>query len=84
MQRGRCARAEPGYPDGMARVPVRWLLLALALALAGAAAYVVADGVVEALSLGLIGLATVVAVSAVFYAVGMSEDRERARDDQRR
>ena len=63
----------------MLRVAVPWLLVALALGVAGGVVYVLADGVVEALSLGIIGLAAVVAVSAVFYAVGVSEDRERDR-----
>ena len=64
----------------MARDATPWLLLALALAVAGGVVYVVADGVVEILGIGLIGIAAVVAVSGLFYAVGLSEDRERARD----
>jgi hypothetical protein len=64
----------------MARVAAPWLLLALALAVAGVVVYAVADGLVETLSLGIVGVAAVVAVSALFYAVGVSEDRERARD----
>lgn len=64
----------------MARDAAPWLLLALALAVAGAVLYVVADGLVETLSVGIFGIAGVVAVSALFYAVGLSEDRARARD----
>ena len=64
----------------MARDATPWLLFALALAVAGGVVYVVADGVVEILGIGLIGIAAVVAVSGLFYAVGLSEDRERARD----
>ena len=67
----------------MARDAAPWLLLALALAVAGGVLYVVTDGVVEILSIGLIGIAAVVAVSALFYAVGASEDRERARGRDR-
>jgi hypothetical protein len=63
----------------MARDAAPWLLLALALTVAGVVVYVVADGLVETLSLGIFGIAGVVAVSALFYAVGLSEDRERAR-----
>ena len=68
----------------MARDAAPWLLLALALAVAGTVVYVVADGLVETLSIGLFGIAGVVAVSGFFYAVGVSEDRERARDRGRR
>ncbi len=67
----------------MARDAAPWLLLALALAVAGGVLYVVADGLVETLSIGLFGIAGVVAVSALFYAVGVSEDRERARERRR-
>jgi hypothetical protein len=63
----------------MFRVSRPWLVLALALGMAGGATYALADGTVQTLSLGLIGLAVVVAVSALFYAVGVSEDRERER-----
>ena len=68
----------------MARDAAPWLLLALALAVVGTVVYVVADGLVETLSIGLFGIAGVVAVSGFFYAVGVSEDRERARDRGRR
>lgn len=64
----------------MARDAAPWLLLALALAVIGGVVYWVADGLVETLSIGIFGVAGVVAVSALFYAVGLSEDRERARE----
>ena len=67
-------------PVPMARDAAPWLLLALALAVAGGVLYVVTGGVVEILAIGLIGIAAVVAVSGMFYAIGLSEDRERARD----
>ncbi len=67
----------------MARDAAPWLLLALALAVAGLVLYAVADGLVETLSVGVVGIAGVVAVSALFYAVGLSEDRERARERER-
>jgi hypothetical protein len=63
----------------MLRVAVPWLLVALGLALAGGGLYAVTDGTVQALSIGIIGVAAVIAVSALFYAVGTSEDRERGR-----
>jgi hypothetical protein len=68
----------------MLRVATPWLLLALGLAVAGLVLYVVADGLLETLSIGVIGIAAVVAVSAFFYAVGVSEDRDRAREHARR
>ncbi len=64
----------------MARDAAPLLLLALALAVAGGVLYVVADGLVETLSIGIFGVAGVVAVSGLFYAVGVSEDRDRARE----
>ncbi len=67
----------------MSHLPVPWLLVALALAVAGAVASVVTDGTGAAIGLGLIGLAAVIAVSAVFYAVGISEERDRERDANR-
>lgn len=63
----------------MFRVSVPWLVIALLLGVAGGVTYAVADGLVATLSLGLIGLACVIAVAGVFYAVGVSEDRERDR-----
>lgn len=57
-----------------------------ALALAGAVVLVVTGsstaGVVAATM--LMGTAAVIAISLVFYAVGRSEDRERAAEAQRR
>ena len=63
----------------MLRVAFPWLILAAGLGVAGIVLYVVADDTLEALSLGIIGIAAVVAISAVFYAVGISEDRHRRR-----
>ena len=63
----------------MFRIAVPWLLVALGLAIAGAVLYALSDGTVQALSIGIIGVAVVVAVSALFYAVGTSEERERDR-----
>ncbi len=56
------------------------LLPALVPALIGVVVIVLADGdaVMTAIGAGLIGVAAVIAVAGVFYAVGRSEDRERA------
>ena len=55
-------------------------LLTVALVAAAAVVAVVADGVTAtAVSLGLIGVAGVLAVAGFFYAVGRSEDLERER-----
>jgi hypothetical protein len=67
----------------MSHLPVPWLLAALALAVGGVVALAVTDGAGQAVGLGLIGLAAVIAVSAVFYAVGISEERDRERDANR-
>jgi hypothetical protein len=55
---------------------------AAALVVAGiVCAVVIAGGAGQLLALVLIGLGLVVAVSLVFYEVGLSEDRERARTE---
>jgi uncharacterized membrane protein YuzA (DUF378 family) len=58
--------------------PLRILALAVVLLVAG-------DGTTaRAVGYGLVGLASVAGVSAAFYAVGLSEDRARAREEGRR
>jgi hypothetical protein len=54
--------------------------------LAGAAVAVVAGNTTAGLTAGmaLIGLSSVLLVSWVFYEVGLSEDRERAREQRGR
>ena len=58
----------------------------VALALAGAVVLLVTGSSTAgtAIAVVLIGTAAVVAVSLVFYAVGRSEDRERAAEAERR
>jgi hypothetical protein len=46
----------------------------------GLSAALAGGGVGQALAMVLIGLGLVLAVSLVFYEVGLSEDRERARE----
>jgi hypothetical protein len=61
--------------------PVRILGLAAVLLVAGAVVLLVGDGTTaRAAGFFLVGVAGVAAVSAAFYAVGLSEDRERARE----
>jgi hypothetical protein len=63
------------------------LLLVIAAVLACAAIAVLAAGsgtVADAIGLALAGIAGIAAVQAAFYAVGRSEDRERARESERR
>jgi hypothetical protein len=58
----------------------RLLSAGLALVLAGIVVAVLAEGTTAvAVALGLAGAGGVLLVSAVFYAVGRSEDEERAR-----
>lgn len=59
-----------------------WFGGAGGLVLAGAVcAVLVADGLGQILALVLIGLGLVLATALVFYEVGLSEDRERAREE---
>ena len=65
--------------------PVRLLVVAIVLFVAGAIVLVAGDGTTaRAIGYGLVGLASVAGVSAAFYAVGLSEDRARAREEGRR
>ena len=55
------------------------------LVIAGVAcAVLVPDGTGEVLTLALMGTGLIVATSLVFLEVGLSEDRERARERERR
>jgi hypothetical protein len=65
--------------------PVRILVLAIVLFVAGAVVLLAGDGTTaKAVGYALVGLASVAGVSAAFYAVGLSEDRARAREEGRR
>ena len=66
--------------------PVRLLAVAIVLFVAGAIVLLVGgDGTTaRAIGYALVGVASVAGVSAAFYAVGLSEDRERAREERRR
>jgi hypothetical protein len=59
---------------------MRQAAVPVALALAGAAVAVITGGSTAgtAVAVALVGFAGVVAVALVFYAVGRSEDRDRA------
>jgi hypothetical protein len=63
-----------------------WVIAVLVPLLAGAVVAVVAGDTTAGLAAGmaLIGLSSVLLVSWVFYEVGLSEDRERARDQRGR
>ena len=55
------------------------------LALAGALVLALISGIgAQATGAGLIGVALVLAIGLVFYEVGLSEDRERAREEAER
>jgi hypothetical protein len=67
------------------RARILWFGLAGALVVAGiACAVFVPDGTGEVLVLALAGSGLIVATSLVFLEVGLSEDRERARESERR
>ena len=78
---GPVAGPDPG--PGPAR-PVdrglRWLLIAAAACVAGSAVLIAVDGsnFVTFLGISLGGIAFVLGLAAAFYAIGRSEDRERA------
>ena len=55
----------------------------LALVVVGALLVVLGDGIVSIVGGGVIGVAAVLAVALVFLEVGLSEDRERAREQGR-
>jgi ABC-type transport system involved in cytochrome bd biosynthesis fused ATPase/permease subunit len=63
-----------------------WLIAVLVPLVAGAVVAVVAGNITAGLAAGmaLIGLSGVLLVSWVFYEVGLSEDRQRARERGRR
>lgn len=59
---------------------MRWLLVATGACIVGCAALIAVGGstLVTFLGISLGGIAFVLVLSAVFYAIGRSEDRERA------
>lgn len=70
--------------DDWRRRARRRFLVPLALLVVGVAIVLAFDGVAYAVGWGVIGLALVGAVSLFFLEIGLSEDRERAREQQRR
>jgi hypothetical protein len=64
---------------------MRWLLVATAACIIGCAVLIVIGGssLVLFLGISLGGIAFVLVLAAVFYAVGRSEDRERAERESR-
>jgi hypothetical protein len=55
----------------------RWIIALCALAVAGLVLLAVGGATLDPIGFGLVGIATVGAVSLGFYAVGRSEDRAR-------
>lgn len=64
---------------------MRWLLIATGACIIGCAVLIAAGGSSLATFLGISlgGIAFVLVLSAVFYAIGRSEDRERAERESR-
>jgi hypothetical protein len=60
----------------------RRFVVPLVIAVVGIVVVVVTDGTARIVGSGVIAVAVVVAISLVFLEVGLSEDRERARDDR--
>ena len=65
---------------------MRWLLVAIVACIAGTAVLLAVGGsdLVTFLAIALGGIAFVLILSAVFYAIGRSEDRERAERERAR
>jgi len=61
-----------------------WIAALCALAVTGLVLVLAGDGAADPIGIGLIGLASVGAVSLGFYAVGRSEDAARAKEEQAR
>ncbi len=69
-------------PGPARRAATRRFLATLALAVAGVALAVAADGAASIAGWTLVGVAATLAVSLVFLEVGLSEDRARAREQR--
>ena len=59
--------------------PRPWLVLGIALLVAGLLVAAVADGKGDVVGFGIGGAGAIVLVGLAFYAVGRSEDRDRER-----
>ncbi len=65
---------------------MRWLLIAIGACIVGCAVLIALGGssLTTFLGISLGGIAFVLVLSAVFYAIGRSEDRERAEREAER
>jgi membrane protein implicated in regulation of membrane protease activity len=64
---------------------IRWYGLAAVLVVAGTLVIILSDTVTaEAVSVALISLGLIVLMSLMFFEVGLSEDKARAREDELR
>jgi small neutral amino acid transporter SnatA (MarC family) len=63
---------------------MRWLVVATAVCIAGCVLLIAVGGssVVTFLGISLGGIAIVLVLTAAFYAIGRSEDRERAEREE--
>ena len=83
---GPVAGPDPGPgPSKRADPVMRWLLVATLACIAGCAVLLGLNGsnIVTAVGIVLGGIAFVLVLAAAFYAVGRSEDRERAEREGR-
>jgi hypothetical protein len=60
----------------------RRFVVPLVIAVTGIVVVVVTDGTARIVGWGVIAVAVTVAISLVFLEVGLSEDRDRARDER--
>jgi hypothetical protein len=78
----------PDADDGLThagparRAATRRFLTTLALAVAGLVLAIAADGTASIAGWTVVGVAATLAISLVFFEVGLSEDRARAREQR--
>jgi hypothetical protein len=71
-------------PDDWKRAAARRAVIPLVLIVVGAVIASITDHTAQAVGFGIFGVGCVILVSLFFLEVGYSEDRERARDAERR
>ncbi|MDO8209058.1 hypothetical protein [Conexibacter sp. CPCC 206217] len=70
--------------DEWKRAALRRMILPVVLIVVGAVIATITDGTLQAIGFGIFGVGGVLVVSFAFLEIGYSEDRERARDAERR
>jgi hypothetical protein len=82
--RGSDAPTEQAEDRDWQAAAIRRFLVPVALGLAGLVAVVLTSGTAQIIAWGVVAIAVAIAISLLFLEVGLSEDRARAQDEQRR